>query len=201
MDYWVPSSKVLLITGPSVEPITRAEVKESQRITDCVLDDVLDRYIEAAREYAEDRTRIAMIDQTWELVMYEFPVLHECISLCKNPTSITSIKYYDLNNVEQTWDSNNYQLDLYSNPPKIRLAADVDEWPSTYDRWDGVKIQFVAGFGASGDDVPTRLKQAMHLTVGHWTKHSPQVELGVPTSLMVPHSVNQLLDSYRTPVA
>jgi len=63
-----------LITAPSAEPATVDEVKLDARIDGPELDATIELLIKAARQRCEDLTGRALITQTWELVLDEFPV-------------------------------------------------------------------------------------------------------------------------------
>lgn len=182
-----------LITGPAVEPVSRAEVKDSLGIRDTVSDDKIDRLIIAARKYAENNMRIAIINQTWELALDQFP---EEIELTKTPaSSITQITYIDTAGSTQTLSALTYGLDNYGVRHWVLPAID-QEWPDTYDTANAVKVRWVAGFGADSTAVPEEIRQAIMLTVGHWVNYQSEAELGTSV-LMVPRAVDQLLSPHR----
>lgn len=78
--------------------------------------------------------------------------------------SVTTVKYYDADNVEQTLSSGRYTVDTTSEP--ARIVIDADGWPAIYDRANAVTVRFVCGYGATTADVPASLRAAMLLHIG-----------------------------------
>ncbi|MBE9509139.1 MAG: phage head-tail connector protein [Chloroflexi bacterium] len=164
---------LVLETAPSIEPLVRdTTVKDHLRITQTDENDLLDRLIQAAREHLEDDTRRAVITQTWNLYLDAFPSSSATPILLPLPAlqSVGGdgggfIKYYDQNNVLQTWSTDDYQVSITSLPGRI-LPAHGEVWPTTYGILDAVQIQFVCGYGDAVTDVPEKLRQAMLLLIG-----------------------------------
>lgn len=188
---------VRLITAPASEPVTRAEAKAHLRIdSDLTSDDTyVDTLITAARQWAEEYCWRGFVTQTWELVLEEFPSADCPIELPKgNLSTITSVKYIDVNGVEQTWASANYVKDDTVEPGFIRLAYDID-WPSdARDQWDAVKIRYVVGWAVGS--VPTPIKQAILLLVSQMYEHRVPEVTGTIVS-KVDFAVEALLRPYR----
>jgi uncharacterized phiE125 gp8 family phage protein len=64
----------LLRTGePLAEPVTVSEVKSHLRLQHASEDDLIAGLIRAAREEVERATGMALIDQTWRLVLDRWP--------------------------------------------------------------------------------------------------------------------------------
>ncbi len=131
-------------------------------------DDLIDALVKAARKRLEMDTGRALITQTWELYLDKFPDDDGEIWLPKPPLqSITSIKYYDTDGVEQTWSSDDYRVDIKSEPGRITPAYN-ESYPTTRTMINAVTIKFVCGYGSAGSDVDDDLIQAIKLLVGHW---------------------------------
>jgi len=110
-------------------------------------------------------------------------------------SAITSLKYIDDSGVEQTWASSNYILDDYGHTHKLRLAYNVT-WPSARAQANAIKLRYVAGYGASGDSVPTPILQAIVLIVGQAYRAQPGLETNLyPAS--IPNAARDLLAPYR----
>ncbi len=145
--------------APTSEPITLAEAKAQLRVESDFTDD--DTWINTAitvvREQVEALTNRALMPQTFELAIDGFS---DEIQIPKPPfSSLTSIKYYDEDNVLQTLASSYYLVNDFSEPAIIARKTD-QTYPGTYDRLDAVRIVFVAGY-ADASSVPTSIKQAM----------------------------------------
>jgi len=149
-----------LITGPTVTPVSVADVRTWGRITSVTgefSEAVLEDRIKGAVELAEKFTGLSFIHQTWSMFLDGFPSWE--IELPKPPwDSITWVKYYDTNNVEQTLASSSYLFDAVQG----RLTPDLNEsWPATAIRNNAVDIKFVSGFGADASDCPAQVRECL----------------------------------------
>lgn len=148
-----------LVTGPAVEPLLLADVKEHLQILDSTYDDdQITRWIETVRKDGEDYTRRAFITQTWDFRYWAFPP----VILVPRPRlqSVTSIKYIDTEGNEQTLDSALYDVDIYSEPARIEPAYG-ETWPSTRDVMNAVTVRGICGYGDAGTDVPAPIRSGM----------------------------------------
>lgn len=179
-----------LITAPTTEPATVAEVKTDARIDGAELDETISLLITAARRKCEDLTGRALITQTCELVLHRFPVGR--IEIGKLPvSSITSITYYDIDGTLQTLSASTYTLDANTLPGYI-YETSTNTWPSTRDEENSVIIRFVAGYGAASD-VPAELKYWIRAQASAAIQQqSHQVDMSVTTQF-----VDGLLDAYK----
>lgn len=168
-----------LVTAPTVEPLTTAEAKDHARITHSVDDSLVDRYVAQARRQAETYTRRALIAQTWNLVMDDFPTdtyrnPGQLIYLPKgNTLSVTSITYTDAAGASQTLtgpssspDGTDYQEDLNDDAGGILSPPYNSDWPEArVDTLGAVTVQFVAGYGTARTDVPQDILSAIQIMV------------------------------------
>lgn len=146
-------------SAPASEPITLAEAKAQLRVESDFTDD--DTWITTAitvvREKVEALTNRALMPQSFELAIEGF---EDEIQLPKPPfTSLTSIQYYDEDEVLQTLASSYYLVNDFAEPAIITKKTD-QTYPSTFDRPDAVRIAFSAGY-ADAASVPASIKQAM----------------------------------------
>lgn len=188
---------LILITPPTVEPLTAVDVREHLHIDDTVTDEDFAGWIAAAREEAEQLTGRALITQTWERVLHTFPPAG--IELGMPPvTSITSVKYYDTNGVEQTLASTHYQLDEATLPGWVYPSVAYPTWPSTQaDKRNAVRVRFVCGYGGSSGAVPAAIRHWMKLRVGAMEKLRDGVVIGVSATELSDQYTVRLLDRYR----
>jgi uncharacterized phiE125 gp8 family phage protein len=150
-----------LITAPTFEPITVADLKLQARIDSVDEDSLLALYIKGAREHAEGYLEAAIPRQTWEQTLDSFP-LHE-IELKRPPqAAIVSVIYRDTAGALQTLDPSNYVLDVSTWPGWLLPAFNVD-WPSTQDSANAVVIRFTTGYADAGA-VPQDIKDWMLMT-------------------------------------
>jgi len=161
-----------LATDAASEPITAAQAK-----THCVIDtDDDDTYIailiKAARQQVEDDSDRAILNQTWKIYCDDFPASSsEPLYMPRSPlVSVTSIKYTDTNGDQQTWDSDEYDVDIYTEPARI-IPAYGYTWPSSRGDASNVIIESVHGYGAAIGDatlLPSNALMAMYMLIAHW---------------------------------
>lgn len=153
-----------LITAPAVEPLSASLLRTRLRLDSDTSNPELDEIAGSVRERVENYTRRRLITQTVELTLDGFPSV---IRLPVAPVqSITSVTYTDGAGDSQVLSASAYRLVVSQHPP---LVAPVygGTWPVTRDDFDSVKVRFVVGYGASGEDVPASLRQAMYLLAAH----------------------------------
>ena len=133
--------------------------------------------IQAAREQWEHDTDSCCLTQTLYVHAEEF---EDEIELPKRPiSSISSIQYYDLTNTLQTLSSSVYSL----NPSEREVERKwMQIWPPTIDRWDAIKITYVAGY-ASAALVPAIHKQAIRLLISHYFENRDMIMSDALTSV------------------
>lgn len=178
-----------LITAPTTEPVTVTEVETHLRLAAGSENTYLATLIAAAREYCEMFQNRAYITQTWELTLDGWPCFP--LKLSMPPLiSVTSIKYFDTADVETLWADTNYYVDTDSEPGRIGLGYNIVLPTTTLRSLNAIKIQYVAGYSASGD-VPQSIKQAILLLVGHMYENRETVS---PVELKeIPFAVSALL--------
>jgi uncharacterized phiE125 gp8 family phage protein len=179
-----------LVTPPASEPVSLSEAKEHLRITGSDEDALITTFIEAAREYCEEYQNRAYITQTWDLSLDEFP--DSPYSLPKPPLkSISSIKYYDQDGTEYEFNASDYLVDTASVKGRVSLAYGKS-WPSvTLQPMNGVIIQFIAGYGDAGSDVPERIRNAIKVLVGQIYENREATD--IKEHLEIPFAVHALL--------
>ena len=150
-----------VVTAPSTEPVTSADVKLYARVDTSVEDTLIDTWIASGRTAAEDYQHRAYITQTIE-VSYDYWPDTELILPRPPLVSVNSIKYYDTDNVEYTISASDYFVDTISTPGRVALNYG-ESWPSiTLRPIRSFVINYDAGYGAAGD-VPDRIKDAIYL--------------------------------------
>lgn len=150
-------------TPPQSEPVTLDEAKDHLRVDGSDQDSLLTGLITASRKWIEDYLGRALITQTWDYWLDDFPYGDKEIRLPKAPLqSVSAITYTDADGVEQTWGSSKYVADSDSDPGRVYLAYNED-WPSHREQRKVVKIRFVAGYGDDSEDIPRPIIEAMLL--------------------------------------
>ena len=183
---------------PAEEPITLAEAKEHLRVDFSDEDDYITALITTARKYCESYTNRVFITQTWRQNIDYFP---RVIQLKVNPIiSLTSLKYYDTAENQQTItdNSNNFQKDFNSDVGSLHEGL-VNAFPSVGDTINPIEIITVCGYGAAAD-VPMNIKHAMKIMVSHLYENREGVNVvvgGLAMQIELPNAVKHLLMPYR----
>ena len=186
-----------LITAPAAEPVSTSEAKSHLRVDTTADDTYIGTLITVARQNVESHLRRALISQTWEVVLDAFPA--GVIRLPKPPlASVTSIKYTDDDGVEATYSSDNYVVDSDTEPGRVVLKSG-QTWPAvTLAAANGVRVRYVAGYGAAGSNVPQAIRQAILLVIGSLYENREDVLVAQGVSIgVLPFGVVALLAPYR----
>ncbi len=126
-------------------------------------DTYIENIITAVREDVEERLlNRALITQTWEYYLNKFPESNKFIEIPKPPLqSITSLIYTDSDDTANTFSTDNYTVDIVSDPGRLVLGYNKS-WPTaTLTPQNPIKITFIAGYGDATADVPGIIRMAM----------------------------------------
>lgn len=154
-----------LVTPPTEEPVTLAEIKDHLRVSGTAEDSLLTLYAQMAREAVEEECWRALMAQTWDLYLDAWPA-DGVIWLPRPPLqSVTHIKYTDEDGVQATFAATEYGVDTATEPGRVVLGPDAD-WPSvTLTNVNAIVVRFVAGY-ADASAVPAMAKAAILLQLG-----------------------------------
>lgn len=181
--------KLKIITAPTVEPVTAAQVKTYVHIDHDTEDAIINNWIKTAREKLEKHLRRSIARQTIEISYDKFPSMP--ILVPRPPLlSVRSIKYYDTDDTETAIDLTGFYFDYNSEPGRIEFNH-LETWPtSTVLRAiDAVKIRCVAGYDTGyttgttteapdSDDIPAAIKESIYLYCTHRNENrSGEVDL------------------------
>ena len=148
----------ILVTAPTTDAVTLAQAKKQVEIadSDTAHDEHLHELIDRARDEFEADCDLCILPQTWKVYADQ---LYDGMQLYKGPVqSITSIKYYDTNNVLQTLETSIYNFDAANR--MIRLQWN-QLWPVATVRWDAFEITYLCGFAT----LPPMAVQAMLILI------------------------------------
>jgi uncharacterized phiE125 gp8 family phage protein len=171
-------------SGPAIEPVTEADLVSHCQIGE-LPDDQIGRarvMLAAARQWVENRLHRQLITATWIGYLDTFQSVVEIEDKLPIKT-ISSIAYYDSTDTLQTLSSSLYQTDLVSEntPPRIEPVSG-QSWPSTYDRYNAVRITFTAGYGATRESVPLGIRHAILMVAADWWANREETVIGTINS-------------------
>ncbi len=156
---------MLSVITPSPDlPVTleeaRAFLLQDADITE--QDFVIQSLISAATLQVEAATGRSILNATYREAFTRFDKMRTL--QYSTVQSITSVKYYDASGVQQTLSANVYEL-ADRDPSYVRLQKG-QAWPVVDGRNDGIWVDYVAGYGATGSSVPGSVKLAVLVLVG-----------------------------------
>ena len=149
---------------PALEPVTLVEAKAHLRLAHDSEDELISALIRAARDEVERTTGTALIEQDWRLVLDAWP-RSGTLALMPHPVrAILSVTVYGSEGEASPIDPGACRLDGHARPARLWLA----ERPAPGAALNGIEVDFRAGFGEAGTDVPDLLKRAILMLVAHW---------------------------------
>ena len=187
----------ILKTAPTVEPLTLTEAKEQIRVTWDEENNLINLLIAVARMRIEEYINRALITQTWNMYLDAFPAKNAAIEIVPTPLiSVTSIAYTDEDGAAQTLTENtDFTVDKHLTPGRI-VPIYAGSWPIVRTIPNAVTLEFVSGYGATAASVPSPIRQAMLLLIGHLFEHRESVNIGNIVNV-IPQTVEWLCSPYR----
>lgn len=169
-----------IITDPTVEPLTLAEVKTHlhEDLSDASNDALITTLIGVARQAAEHKTQRALMLQTLEQTLDAFPA-----ATSKNPMAaivlemppvvdVTSVTYTAADGSTVVLSNTLYTLDAAREPARLVPSYLAECWPDTQDSIAAVRVRYRAGYSTSATAavaqaaVPAAIRQWMLLAIG-----------------------------------
>ncbi len=165
MDRFGPECHWSLTTAPTIEPFTIQEAKDQIRSVQDHENGLVDAYIMAARQVCEEHLGRGLLTQSWTLNISDF-VNTIPLPMAAPLASVTHVKYYDTNGVQQTLATSVYTVDTTSRPGRIALAAD-QSWPAVQSlrKVTRIEIQYIVGW-TSPESIPASIRQGMRMYIG-----------------------------------
>ena len=153
---------MFLVTPPALEPVTIADARAFLRISTDSEDDVLRRIIKTARELVEAETGLALVDQTWRLRVDRWPRSGR-LAIFKYPVkAVTAVVAYRPDGSAIGMEPEEFMLQHGRRPQRVYMA----QYPDAQ-TFCGLEVDFIAGFGETGVEVPDALKQAILTLTAH----------------------------------
>lgn len=182
----------ILTTPPTAEPITLVQVKAHLRLDDDHEDALLTSLITTAREHLERETGLCLLSQTWRLCIDLWP-RDGILKIVKYPVqAIQNVMVYDQTGAPVEVSLEDHLLDGEGRPARLWLR----DPPVPGQVMNGIEIEFIAGFGESGVEVPDGLKRALLLHVAFMFAYRGVVSLEQQPA-GVPDGYERLIGSYR----
>ncbi len=133
-----------------------------------VEDELVESLIIAATEQAESMTQLALMPQTWTLMLEAFPASGTIVLPRPPLIGYPTIEYYDGDEVVQTLSGSPALFDVGTSGryalAQIRPLSGAS-FPSTFARMDAVTITYRAGFSDENDPRLTNIKVGIGIKV------------------------------------
>jgi uncharacterized phiE125 gp8 family phage protein len=168
-----------------VEPISLETARLACKNPPSSENDLLQLYIEAAREYFEEQTRRQLVNAVWEYALDQFPA-GGVIELPRAPlVDDVTVFYDDSGGVETELEASAYtvkssrlsessppeeRIDPYCPPGSIVVAQNT-LWPSSSGLSRSVRIRRTCGYGTTEAEMPGSARWVLLLLVSHMYRY------------------------------
>jgi len=199
------------IDGPEIEPVTLCEIKEQLRISGTSEDGLLAMYIAASREQIEEITGLTLITQQFRLTLDQFPngrrtwcdgqqtgAIGEiegansfnAIQLPRyRLQSVDEMRVYSIDGTPETVPLSDFVIDTQQQPGRLVLRSGAT-WPVALQSANSIEIDYTAGFGDTGADIPAALKLAvMQMTASLYQHRGDECTVADAMRISGAHSI------------
>lgn len=182
--------------SPNDEPLTVAEAKTHLVVEFDADDTYIEGLIAVVHEQAKQITNRAILASTWKYYLDDFPK-NGLIELPRGKvSSVTSVKYMATIGTYTTVSSTLYEVDILSQPARIRSVAG-SAWPVPDTAMNAIVVEYVAGW-ATPAAIPPTLKHAMLFHLSHYYEIRQPVIVGTVFS-RIPYTIEALYAPHRIP--
>lgn len=150
--------------------------------------------IAAATDRVESHLGRALITRTLAVTIDRFDC--QKIELPYPPlVEVDAVRYLDDDGTQQTLDDSMYRVLTSNEPGSIELAYN-ESWPTSRPVSEAVEIEYKAGYGVDGANIPHAIRQAIVMMVGEWMEFREGLVVGERMTA-IPDSVQFLLAGHR----
>ena len=185
-------------TDTSTEPITVSEAKAHLRVDTTDDDSYITNLIKVARQSAEISLRRSLgVNQVYQVAYKTYPTVQRKLRIPNPPfISATSLKYFDLDNVEQTVASDKLVIDSTGDTNAFVAIKSSGLFNSiSFEKVAPVVFTYTAGYSDVAD-IPQPIIQGMYLLLSHYyDTREPISYTGTP--IAIPRSVDFLFNQYK----
>ncbi|KKJ75442.1 hypothetical protein WH95_18550 [Kiloniella litopenaei] len=182
----------LTITTPAADkPVSLAEAKRQLSMEDTAdADALITSHIAAATAHAETILGRALVTRTYTATL---DCWLDCIWLQMPPLGVVnSVKYDDVDGVEQTLAASVYEVGERFGQAFVKLAPN-QSWPDldSTKSLDRIRIEYTAGYGDSSK-VPDDIKHAILLLITYYFDEVDSSILTTAENMLSPYRVWEL---------
>ena len=159
--------RVTTLVAPAAEPVGLAEAKDYLRVGFDGEDGLVADLIAAARGRIEALAGVALVERTLRVTLGCWPngmMGQRWMRLPVRPAaSLTAVRVFDADGAGEDFTAR-FRIET-GRASRLIWTEGVFPWPGR--RWDGVEIDYVAGFGAAAEDVADGLRLAVKRLAAH----------------------------------
>lgn len=144
---------LMLITPPALLPVTVAQAKAHMNVEHALDDALIEGFLEAAVEQAQNFTRRQLVTAQWDYTALAFPACGPLELPLPPLQSVDAVYYIDPDGQEQQLACGAYTVDTYALIPGIRPVPGTS-WPSTQPGPNAVRVRFTCGWAMSEHTSP-----------------------------------------------
>ena len=186
---------LVLVSPPEDFAVSLAEAKLHLHEESNEQNTLIELYIQAATQSAEEFLGRSLVDQTWDYFAGAFPTDNSGVEIPRPPLiEVVGVFYKNNGGSEQTLSVGSYTIERFGAVEKI---VPVSSWPQS----TSTRIRFRAGYlDPLSDDlnsVPPAIKAALLLNIGHLFANRESVIVGTNT-MQMPQAAEWLLRPHRT---
>ena len=181
-----------LLAGPAEEPVSLAEAKAFLRLDDTAEDGLVTTLIAAARIHVESVTSRAMLTQTWRLVLDAWPAQGEVTLPIAPLITVNAAWCYD-----SAGEPHEIAVpEIVADTAGSRIWLPSQTGAASLRMRQAVEVDYTAGYGDEGTDVPADLRQAMLSLVAFWFERRDAV-IVAGSGAVVPPGFDRVIAGYR----
>ncbi|MEY8801795.1 hypothetical protein AB9K35_15890 [Leisingera sp. XS_AS12] len=187
-----------LISPPAVAPVELAKLQAHLRVEPGDDDEFLQHCLDTAIaqfDGADGELARALVSQTWRETFEAVPARGQSVELFLAPVS--SVARVEVFTSAGNWEAvPEASIELFEDDGRFRVAA-ASAWPRHGLHRAPLRIEYVAGYGATANAVPKPVCHAVLLFAAHLYKaREPVVFEGAPVE--VPLSIGRLVANFKT---
>lgn len=176
-----------LITPPAAEPFSLTDLKIACRIDHDTEDDLVMELGRTARRFIERRLSIAMVSQTWQALVVDWP--SQPVAL--RPGTVTGVSLVEVAYGEADYAPTTEWRFIRSVPQTVEITAPCEDEGEEFRE---LRITFAAGV-SDPSNVPEDLVRAILLLAAHYYENREAVAEG--RYVAMPLGVEALLQGFR----
>ncbi len=192
---------LILAAPPAAEPVSLSDAKAWLRAGHGDEDQLIGDLITSARARVEFETGLALITQSWRWTLDAWPArrLSACgqaVSLPVRPLiSVEALRTIEPGGAVTVHDPAEYRVE--PGEPGRLIAVMPFALPRPERAAGGIEIDFTAGYGAAGDEVPAPLREAVLRLVAQGYSNVERAESARRGEARLPEGVAGLLRPWR----